>query len=75
MVAFICKENKMFFSKASLYCSSKKVINAFLLNMVASIISPSRSVNCSFKTVSTPFSEICTILIDVASFVVIDFSL
>ena len=71
----MCKENNMFFSRASLYCSSKKVINAFLLNMVASMISPSRSANCSFKTVFVPFLEICTILIDVASFVVIDFSL
>ena len=75
IVAFICKENNMFFSLASFICSSRKLKRAFLLITVASITSPSNKGVFSFKTVTSPALSTNSILTLPALETVTDFSL
>ena len=59
IVAFICNENNTFCFFASAISVSKKDNNAFLLKVVASMISPAKREIFSFKTVDSPFVAIC----------------
>ena len=75
IVAFICNENNTFCFFASVISVSKKDNNAFLLRVVASIISPAKREIFSFNTVDSPFEAMCSIRTVVGFVTVIDFSL